>query len=437
MATTSIWSIKNNLKQSINYIINPEKTINEDYGKNTYNYLELSSNKDYNFKKEKTHYVSCLNCSETDPYKDVKFTKERYFKTDGILAFHAYQSFKEGEITADIAHEIGVKFAEEIFGDYEVVVATHQNTNHIHNHFIINSVSFKTGKKYNNNRTNLAKFRQISDSLCEEYGLSVLDEDIGYKNTYKYKVINDDYYKTLKDDLDSVISYSITLKQVMDRLKLLGYKSYYRNGVITIYRDGYDKVRIEKAFGNEYSKDSINKQLYSSRQIVFKPIPQKYIFQEYLSKTNNHHKGIYGLFLYYCYLLKVFPQNHSKQYLPYSIRQEIKKLDSFSEQIRFMVSNKIETNEDLEEFAKNNYEELGILKNKRENLWKQYHRAKSEDKKSKILTEINGIQSQIKELRKLDNYCKEIKKRSESIQVNLDNFDKDIQKEKDNFRLLT
>ena len=254
MATTSIWSIKNNLKQSINYIINPEKTINEDYGKNTYNYLELSSNKDYNFKNEKTHYVSCLNCSETDPHKDMKFTKERYFKTDGILAFHAYQSFKEGEISADIAHEIGVEFAEEMFRDYEVVVATHQNTNHIHNHFIINSVSFKTGKKYNNNRTNLAKLRQISDSLCEEYGLSVLDEDIGYKNTYKHKVINDDYYKTLKDDLDSVISYSITLKQVMDRMKLLGYKSYSRNGVITIYRDGYDKVRIEKALVRNIQK---------------------------------------------------------------------------------------------------------------------------------------------------------------------------------------
>lgn len=434
MATTSIWSIKNNLKQSINYIINPEKTINEDYGKNTYNYLELSSNKDYNFKNEKTHYVSCLNCSETDPHKDMKFTKERYFKTDGILAFHAYQSFKEGEISADIAHEIGVEFAEEMFRDYEVVVATHQNTNHIHNHFIINSVSFKTGKKYNNNRTNLAKLRQISDSLCEEYRLSVLKEDIGYKSTYNHKVINNVYYKTLKEDLDNIISYSVTLKQVMDRMKQLGYKAYSRNGIITIYRDGYDKVRIEKAFGNEYSKDSISKRLYSSRQIVFKQIPQKSIFQEYLSKTNNHHKGIYGLFLYYCYLLKVFPQNHPKQYLPYSIRQEIKKLDSFSEQTRFMVSNKIETKEDLEAFAKNNYEELGILKSKRENLWKRYNRAKTEEDKSKILTEINDIQPKIKEFRKLDNYCKEIRKRSESIQNNLNNFDKDMQKEKDNSR---
>ena len=65
-----------------------------------------------------------------------------------------------------------------MFKDFEVIIATHQNTNHIHNHFIVNSVSFKTGKKYNNNRTNLAKLRHISDSICTEYGLSTLDKNI-------------------------------------------------------------------------------------------------------------------------------------------------------------------------------------------------------------------------------------------------------------------
>ena len=179
MATTSIWSIKNNLKQSINYIINPEKTINKDHGKKSYNYLEINTTK-YNFKNEKVCYVCSLNCSEDNLYEDMKFTKERFRKTDGILAFHGYQSFKENEVTPDIAHEIGVKFAEEMFKDYEVVVSTHQNTNHIHNHFILNSVSFKTEKKYNNNRPNLSKLGQISDAICSEYGLSVLDEDIGY-----------------------------------------------------------------------------------------------------------------------------------------------------------------------------------------------------------------------------------------------------------------
>ena len=434
MATTSIWSIKNNLKQSINYIINPEKTTNKDYGKVDYDFLE--GKKDYDFKKEKICYVSCLNCCEDNPFDDMKDTKDYCNKNDGVLAYHGYQSFKEGEVTADIAHEIGVKFAEEMFKGYEVVVATHQNTNHIHNHFIINSVSFKTGKKYNNNRTNLAKLRQISDSLCAEYGLSVLDEDVGYKSTYNHKVIDNDYYKTLKDDLDSVINNSVTLKQVVDRMKQIGYKCYSRNGIMTIYRDGYDKVKIEKTFGSDYSKDKINERLYYSRQITFKPMPQKSIFQEYLSKTNNHHKGIYGLYLYYCYLLGVFPKKHPKQYLSYSIRQEIKKLDSYSKQTEFMVDNKIETKEDLELFAKNNYQEYSILMGKRENLWKRYHRAKTEYKKSEILAEINDIQPQIKELRKLDNYCKEIKKRSESIQDNLNNFDKDMQKEKDNSRNL-
>lgn len=435
MATTSIWSIKNNLKQSINYLINPEKTINKDYGKNNYNYLESYSNKDYDFKNEKAEYVSCINCSEYDPYGDMKFTKEQYRKTDNVLAFHGYQSFKEGEVTADIAHEIGVKFAEEMFRDYEVVVATHQNTNHIHNHFIINSVSYKTGKKYNNNRANLAKLRQISDSICAEYGLSVLDEDISYKNTYKHKVLNDDYYKILKEDLDNVMSYSVTLKQVVERLKKLNYQVYFRNGILTIYKDGYDKVRIEKTFGIDYSIDSINKRLYLSRQIVFKSLPQRTIFEEY-SRSNKHHKGIYGLYLYYCYLLNVFPQKYPKQYLPYSIRKEVKKLNEYSEQVNFMATNKIETKENLDNFAKTNYEEYKNLIGKRENLWKRYHRAKTEEDKSEILAEINSIQPTIRDLRKYDKYCKDIKARSESIQNNLDNFDKDMQKEKDNSRSL-
>lgn len=434
MATTSIWSIKNNLKQSINYIINPEKTINKDYGTSSYSYLEIE-NTENNYKNEKVCYVSSMNCSERNPYEDMLFTKEEYGKANGILAFHGYQSFKEGEVTSDIAHEIGVKFAEEMFKDFEVVVATHQNTNHIHNHFIVNSVSFKNGKKYNNNRTNLAKLRHISDSLCAEYGLSTLDEDIGYKNTYKNKVLSDDYYRIIKEDLDDVISYSVTLKQVFDRMRILGYKIYSNNGIITIYKDNEDKVRIEKAFGKEYSKDSISKRLYLSRQIVFKPIPQKSIFEEYL-KTNESHKGIYGLYLYYCYLLGVFPKNHPKQYLPYSIRKEISKLDKYSNQVRFMANNNIETKEDLEYFSKTNYEEYRNLMGKRENLWKRYHRAKTEEDKSKILTEINDIQPKIKELRKYDKYCKDIFERSESIQNNLNNFDKDMQKEKDNIRAL-
>ena len=104
-------------------------------------------------------------------------TKKSYNKTKGILGFHSFQSFKENEVTPELSHEIGVRLAEEMWGDrFEVMVSTHVNTNHIHNHFVINSVSFKDGKKYYDNRINYAKLRRLSDELCEEYGLSILKE---------------------------------------------------------------------------------------------------------------------------------------------------------------------------------------------------------------------------------------------------------------------
>ena len=96
----------------------------------------------------------------------------------------------------------------------------------------------------------------------------------------------------------------------------------------------------------------------------------------------------------------------------------------------------IVTKEDLDNFAKNNSNELSELKGTRENLWRRYHRSKTDEKKNEILTEINDIQPKIKELYKYDKYCKEITKRAERIQNNLNNFDIDIQKEKDNCRSL-
>ena len=138
--------------------------------------------------------------------------------------------------------------------------------------------------------------------------------------------------------------------------------------------------------------------------------------------------------MYYCYLLRVFPKKHPKQYLPYSIRKEVYKLEQTSQQVRFMHEKNIVTKEDLDNFAKNNSNELSELKGIRENLWKRYHIAKTEDKQTQILAEINAIKPKIIELRKYDKYCKEIIKRAEDIQNNLNNFDKDIQKEKDNFR---
>lgn len=96
---------------------------------------------------------------------------------DGILAFHAIQSFDPGEVDAELAHQIGIELANHMWGDrFEVLVATHLDKAHYHNHFVINSVSFKDGKRYYDNRQNYYRLREVSDQLCEKYNLSVIKD---------------------------------------------------------------------------------------------------------------------------------------------------------------------------------------------------------------------------------------------------------------------
>lgn len=181
-------------------------------------------------------------------------------------------------------------------------------------------------------------------------------------------------------------------------------------------RNGYDRVRLEQAFGSDYSIDKLNERFYNAKYRKYSPMSNNDIYKSYLLKTNKQHKGIYGLYLYYCYLLKAFPQEHPKQYLPYSIRKDIKDLDRISEETIFMVDNKIETYDDLVTFKQENNQELNILKSKRENLWRKYHRSKTDDKKDLIYQEIQELQPKIKELQKYNKYWDGIEKRSKSIQ---------------------
>ena len=213
IATTGIWKIEKRLDNVIDYTTNIEKTINSDYGKDSY--YDLHNVIDYveaDYKTEKQFYVSGVNCNPKTALEEMTITKEQYGKTGGILGFHAFQSFAEGEVTPEQCHAIGVRLAEEMWGDrFEVVVSTHLNTNHYHNHFVINSVSFKDGKRYYDKRETYAELRRLSDSLCEEYGLSVLKEKpcrnsrINFANYQKDNNNKVNYYSIAKNDLEVCI----------------------------------------------------------------------------------------------------------------------------------------------------------------------------------------------------------------------------------------
>ena len=148
MATTSLWHIEGRLKDLIDYVENPEKTKAKTPGLqdlyNVFSYVQRPE------ATQKGEYVTALNCLRETALRQMILTKKRYGKTDGYIAWHGYQSFKPEEVTPQLAHEIGVKLAKEMWGDrFELIVTTHLDKEHIHCHFCFNSVSFRDGGKYN------------------------------------------------------------------------------------------------------------------------------------------------------------------------------------------------------------------------------------------------------------------------------------------------
>ena len=227
-------------------------------------------------KLKKQFFVTGVNCDSDNAIKEMIDVKKKFNKYKSTLrnksvAFHAVQSFAEGEVTPKIAHEIGVKLAEEMWGDrFQIVVTTHLNTENIHNHFVVNSVSFVDGKKYYSNRKNTAVFREISDGLCEEYGLSVLDYNkckkskIDFKYYYNDYMKKDDYYKFIKEDVDYAIRHAWSIKDFYNQIKKMGYEYKIRVEKISIRKYPAKKyVRLQRAFGDEYSIENIKNKIIS------------------------------------------------------------------------------------------------------------------------------------------------------------------------------
>ena len=162
-----MWAVKYSLKDVLDYVVNPMKTENKDF--NDYEFQGLENVIEYvenDFKTEKQFYVSGVNCSPYNVYDQMIQTKKAAHKEDSVLAFHGYQSFVSGEVTAEMAHAIGVELAQKMWGDeFEVLVTTHLDKEHYHNHFVINSVSFKDGKRYYDKRETYAELRRLSDGV--------------------------------------------------------------------------------------------------------------------------------------------------------------------------------------------------------------------------------------------------------------------------------
>lgn len=432
MATTSIWKIDKRLDHVIEYTTNPEKTSKDSY-QELHNVIEYAK---ASYKTEKQLYVSTLNCSEETILQDMIQTKKRYRKENGVLAFHGFQSFVKGEVTPEIAHEIGVKLAEELWGDrFEVVISTHLNTEHIHNHFVLNSVSFKDGKKYYNNRHTYALMRETSDRLCEEYKLNVLEEkicgkyNIDYTKYYKEGVNKSTHHSIAKEDIDFAIGQAYSYKDFLSILKKMGYTVEIRYGKLSVRKEPYKRnIRIERAFGEEYTIENIEKRIFET-QTTRIPFPEARVnSKKYESKERQNFKnrkkakGIKALYFYYCFLLKIYPKSHYKKYSS-EMLEEIKKMDKYSKEVRFLCKNNIETTQELLTYKKMAILDRKELKTQRENLWRKNKKVQNDKEKQKNIIKINSLRDEIKKLSKKIDLINDIETRVPKIKEKINEME--------------
>ena len=278
MATTRIWKVIKRVDHVIDYAANKDKTKvievnnkNEMFVNDLMQVINYARNSD---KTEKEFYVSGINCEPDSAYEEMQDTKEYYNKKDKILAFHGYQSFKGKDIDPSLAHKIGVQLANEMWGDrFQVIVTTHLNANNTHNHFVINSVSYKDGLKYYDNHTNYAKMRKLSDEICKENGLDILEEkktkaNINYNNFFQKSLYTDNYTNNAKRDLDLAIRQAYSYDDFIFLMKKLDYEIIYRANKISIRKEPYKRnIRIERRFGENYSIENIKRRILEEQAV--------------------------------------------------------------------------------------------------------------------------------------------------------------------------
>lgn len=431
MATTSIWKVENRIDKVIKYTTNIEKTKNKEYDadlyKSLHNTIEYAK---ADFKTEKQFFVTGVNCNAETALQEMILTKKHFGKEKGILAFHGFQSFAEGEVTAEQAHEIGVKLAEELWGDkYEVVVSTHLNTKHYHNHFVLNSVSFVDGKKYRNIIPKYALMRKLSDDLCREYNLSVLDEKvcgkIDYTKYYNSYIQKTDYYTTTKDDVDFAIKKAYSYKNFETILEKMGYTITIRANKISLCRPPYKRnIRIERSFGIEYSIANIKERIMSTELNRAYFLTNYKSKKRYVGRIKNQIKidrgSLYRLYLHYCYILKVFPTNKNTRYkMTPKMREDAKKIKQISNEIKFLCRNKIKTTKDLFSYKNLVQDELKNQMKVRNTLRRKRQKETNPEIRQQLCDEILELSNKIKYLKQEVVYSEKIENQKQTIKENM------------------
>ena len=439
MATTSLWRVTGRLDHLIDYVENPEKTITADLTK-VLSYATAQRKTTRKVDEDTPvlqQLVTGINCSKATALSQMQSTKKRFKKLDGTLAYHGYQSFAPGETTPEIAHEIGVKLARQLWGDkYQVIVATHlDKESHLHSHFVINTVSFKDGIKFHRSSEDYRRMREASDALCREYGLSVITSKETKTKSYAEREAEKTGQPTVRSmiraDIDRAIQSSSTERMFYKTLREMGYDIQFLSESGTELK--YPKLKPPGAkgyfrfhkLGEDYSPEEITYRILQNyyRNI---PFPEAEIEagneeRRQANKTITHKKakGLYALYLYYCYELHII-QRHpaSLKRVPFCMREDLLKMERLDKQTQLLARTGIETDSQLQSYRADAQSQIDGLVDQRRllrNELKRGQRQNEPEKAADISVRIAEISARLKSLREEVKLCTEIEERTDRI----------------------
>ena len=433
MPITSIWPIKGSYAKALDYIVNPDKTEvpAQDIVSELEDVIHYVSNGE---KTQQQYYVTGINCEPAHAAESFHQTKRAYQKLDGVLAFHAIQSFKPGECDGQTCHEIGVELAKQMWGDrFEVVVCTHLDKEHPHNHFVVNSVSYVDGKKFDNNRKDYERFSSLSDNLAKQHGLSVITNPKGSGKHYAEWKTDKEYKPTLrssiKEDIDYVISTSNSFREFEINLRKMGYEIKHGKHLAVKAPNGQRFIRLYKLSNTEdYSEDAIRERILENSRVHFEPfyspdIPTTVCFAGKTKETKKL-KGFHALYVKYMFRMGILPRNAPRNSRVHFIfKEDLNYLDLITEQVTYLFKNEITNEKELSD-------RMDQLQLRISNLLKLDHSYYYKLQRSHDAVQIDGfeearrnIKTELKDLHKEIRLCEEIRNRSQIMETKLQEMD--------------
>ena len=444
MAVTKIWNIRGRADSPLEYITNPEKTQREFTEAEKQALADVIAYAADEDKTEQLFYTTGINCSVEFARDQFNATKIRFGKTGGNVAYHAYQSFREGEVTPDEAHEIGVQLAKELWGDrFQMVVATHVNTKCTHNHIVINSVSFRDGLKFHDCNDTYRQLREASDRICLERGLSIVENPKGRSvNQYVYKMEKAGMptrYNVARQAIDEAVSLSLNIEEFKYELRKRGYNYRFdpQRKYWTITPPGGKKpIRIHK-LGDDYTRESIERRIYDND-----PSVRTERLRQHYRQPNNYNlrrridrimgrSGLEKLYLRYCYELGYLPkyqQNPTKLHI--LLKEDLLKCDQYSEQAKLLSRYHVDTERDLSDLMENIGGQVKALSLDRDEQRRTTRRVLPESEISDAKGKVKELTAEIRELRHELKVCGDIQKRSDHVRENLAAIDREKSRER-------